>query len=74
MVCGEVLCDGWNVVKFYLEGCMWRYDMKCVERGLCDWWYVVRVLCDGWYVVRVLCQRSNVLRVLCDWWYVMKFL
>ena len=24
VVCGEVLCDGWNVVKFYLEGGMWR--------------------------------------------------
>ena len=23
VVCGEVLCDGWYVVKFYVMGGMW---------------------------------------------------
>ena len=44
MVCDEVLCDRWYVVKFNVMGGMW-----CV---LCDCRYVVRVLCDGWYVVK----------------------
>ena len=31
-------------------------------RGLCDWWYVVRVLWGGWYVERVLCDGRYVVK------------
>ena len=40
MVCGDILCDGWYLVRVLFDG---RY----VVRVLCDGWYVVKFYVMG---------------------------